>query len=133
MCARAGEALTTSRVTDRAAASLVSFGSHAGPFGLLLTVYLATACLSTLVGSKATVIVLYSVVRQIAEAEVPRGQLVVTLLVGASSNFMTPFGYQTNLMVWRPGGYAFEDFSRFGAPLTLVVGLVTCLLCRVLA
>jgi hypothetical protein len=45
--------------------------------------------------------------------------------VGASCSFISPMGYQTNLMVYRPGGYKFADFARMGVPLTLLVGVIT--------
>ena len=38
---------------------------------------------------------------------------------------MTPFGYQTNLMIMAPGGYEFRDYVRFGSPLTVLVGIVS--------
>ena len=50
---------------------------------------------------------------------------VVALTIAASCGFATPIGYQTNLMVYGPGGYRFSDFLRFGIPLNLLVGVVT--------
>jgi di/tricarboxylate transporter len=46
-------------------------------------------------------------------------------MMAASASFATPVGYQTNLMVYGPGGYRFGDFLRFGAPLNVVVGVIT--------
>jgi di/tricarboxylate transporter len=52
----------------------------------------------------------------------------MTVLVGASCSFISPVGYQTNLMVYGPGGYKFMDYVKIGVPLTIVVGIVTILL-----
>ena len=49
---------------------------------------------------------------------------VIILMLGTSYAFINPAGYQTNLMVYEPGGYTFGDFARVGAPLTLLVGVV---------
>ena len=49
----------------------------------------------------------------------------ITVMVGASCSFISPMGYQTNLMVYEPGGYKFTDFVKIGVPLTIVVGIVT--------
>ena len=43
-------------------------------------------------------------------------------MIGASAGFITPIGYQTNMMVYGPGGYRFTDYVRLGLPLSLVVG-----------
>ena len=48
----------------------------------------------------------------------------VAIIVAAASSFATPFGYQTNLMVYGPGGYKANDFLRLGVPLSLVVWIV---------
>ena len=47
---------------------------------------------------------------------------VIATMMGASAGFITPIGYQTNLMVYGPGGYRFTDYVRLGLPLSLVVG-----------
>jgi di/tricarboxylate transporter len=48
----------------------------------------------------------------------------VTVMAGASCSFISPMGYQTNLMVHGPGGYKFTDFVKIGVPMTIVVGIV---------
>jgi di/tricarboxylate transporter len=50
---------------------------------------------------------------------------VLTVAFAASANFMTPMGYQTNLMVYGPGNYKFKDYLRVGIPLTVLYFLVT--------
>jgi len=49
----------------------------------------------------------------------------ITIAIGASASFLTPIGYQTNTMVYGPGGYRFGDYLRLGLPLTLVVVILT--------
>ena len=46
---------------------------------------------------------------------------VIAVMIAASASFLTPFGYQTNLMVYGVGGYRFSDYVRFGLPLSLIV------------
>jgi di/tricarboxylate transporter len=45
---------------------------------------------------------------------------VITVMLGASTSYLTPVGYQTNLFIFGPGGYRFADFLRVGGPLTLL-------------
>jgi di/tricarboxylate transporter len=51
--------------------------------------------------------------------------MAIVVLIGASCSFLSPIGYQTNLMVYGLGGYKFRDFTTVGAPLSLVTLIVT--------
>ena len=55
----------------------------------------------------------------------------IALMTGTIGSAITPAAYQTNLMVYEPGGYVFMDFVKMGVPLTLLVGAVTLLLAPV--
>jgi di/tricarboxylate transporter len=54
--------------------------------------------------------------------------LAIIIAIAASCEFSTPIGYQTNLMVMGPGGYRWRDYTRFGGPLTILIGIVCVLL-----
>ena len=53
---------------------------------------------------------------------------IIAVMMAASAGFATPIGYQTNLMVYGPGGYRFSDYLKIGVPLDILVGIVTVLL-----
>ena len=50
---------------------------------------------------------------------------IAAIMIGASCSFATPIGYQTNMMVYGPGGYRFMDFVRVGLPMNVLMGMVT--------
>ena len=98
-------------------------GSHRG---LLIATFLATALLTSAISNTAAVALMFSVAVATAQAAgLDARPFVITVMMGGSACFATPIGYQTNLMVYGPGGYRFADFLRAGVPLTLLLGAVT--------
>jgi di/tricarboxylate transporter len=61
-------------------------------------------------------------------ASVSHLPFVIAVMVAASAGFITPLGYQTNLMVYGAGGYHFRDFVRYGVPLSILVGVASLLI-----
>jgi di/tricarboxylate transporter len=102
------------------------------PFGLLATlagIYVATVLLTELISNNAAAVLLFPVaVATAAGLGVDARPFVIAVLFGASLAFLTPVGYQTNLMVYSLGNYRFLDFTKMGAPVTLVAGLTVVLL-----
>jgi di/tricarboxylate transporter len=101
-------------------------------YAALLVVFLFTTLLTEVMSNAAAVALLIPVAGQLA---VGLGQpplaFVYAVLFGASQSFLSPVGYQTNLMVFGPGRYRFLDITRYGLPLTLTMTVVVPLLiCR---
>lgn len=102
------------------------------PFGLLAALaglYVATVMLTELISNNAAAVLLFPVaVATAAALGVDARPFVIAVLFGASLAFLTPVGYQTNLMVYSLGNYRFLDFTRMGLPVTLLAGLTVILL-----
>jgi len=96
--------------------------------GVLVLVYLVTSLLANVITPVATVVLMIPVaVDTAARIGATRLTFLLAVMFAASTAFMTPVGYQTNLMVYGPGGYRFTDYVRVGAPLQLLVTVVTTL------
>lgn len=95
------------------------------PFLIVWAIYLLTSILTELVSNNAVAVVVTPIAIGLAQAVgVDPRPLVVAVMVAASASFATPIGYQTNTMVYGPGGYRFADFLRVGIPLNLSVGIL---------
>ncbi|WP_227284148.1 SLC13 family permease [Boseongicola sp. H5] len=95
------------------------------PFLLVWAIYLITSILTELVSNNAVAVVVTPVAIGLAQAiGVDPRPLVIAVMIAASASFATPIGYQTNMLVYGPGGYKFTDFMKVGIPLTLSLGLV---------
>jgi di/tricarboxylate transporter len=92
-----------------------------GPIGALATVVLATVVITELMSNNAAAVLMFPVA--VATASTlgadPR-PFVIAVTLSASLSFLTPVGYQTNMLVYALGGYRFGDFARLGAPLTIL-------------
>ncbi|MDP5306494.1 SLC13 family permease [Paracoccus spongiarum] len=94
-------------------------------WGLVLAVYLlATALTETVTNNAVAVIVTPVAISLAGQLGVDPRPLVVAVMMGASASFATPIGYQTNTLVYGPGGYRFSDFIRVGLPLNLLMAVV---------
>jgi di/tricarboxylate transporter len=123
-----GRALEVSGLAQGAADTLTLLAGTNVTASLAL-LYLATALFSALVTNNAAAVLMFPVALGMA-ASLGADPLpfAITIAMAASASFATPIGYQTNLMVYGPGGYRFTDFLRIGLPLTLLTGALTVLL-----
>jgi len=101
-------------------------------YAALLAVYVFTILLTEVMSNAATVAMLIPIAGQLAQGlQQPPMAFLYAVLFAASQSFLSPVGYQTNLMVFGPGRYRFLDIPRYGFPLTLTMILVVPLLiCR---
>ncbi len=96
-----------------------------GKFGALYGIYIVTAILSGFITNKAAVAIVFPIALSVSmQMNLPPKPFVLLVSFAAAANFMTPIGYQTNLMIYGPGGYKFRDFLRVGTPLTIIYMLV---------
>ncbi len=92
---------------------------------MIWAIYLLTSLLTEMVSNNAVAVVITPIAIGLAEAMgVDARPFVVAVMVAASAAFATPIGYQTNTLVYGPGGYKFTDFLKVGVPLNLSVGLL---------
>jgi di/tricarboxylate transporter len=95
------------------------------PYLLVFLVYALTSFLTEVVSNNAVAVIVTPIVIQLALGiGVDPRPLVVVVMIGASASFATPIGYQTNTLVYGPGGYRFSDFLRFGVPLNVISSIV---------
>ncbi len=99
------------------------------PFLVVWAIYLLTSVLTELVSNNAVAVVVTPIAIALAGSlGIDPRPLVVAVMVAASASFATPIGYQTNTLVYGPGGYSFTDFMKIGIPLNLTVGLLASLM-----
>ena len=91
----------------------------------LIVIFIATVILTQFISNAASVALILPVAIQFASVlEISPNALIMLVLFGASQSFLTPMGYQTNLMVYGPGRYRFFDIAKYGAGLTLIMSLI---------
>jgi di/tricarboxylate transporter len=117
-----GTAIETSGLGEAIAGLVVDAAAPLGPIGGVLAMLLATMLLTELVSNNAAAVLMFPIaVATAAGLGMDPRPLVITVALGASLSFLTPIGYQTNLMVFGLGQYRFADYFRLGLPLNLAV------------
>nr|WP_240333670.1 SLC13 family permease [Salinibacter ruber] len=117
-----GKAIETTGLATAAAQGVLSVAEPFGPVIVLVALYLLTNLLTEIITNNAAAVLMLPVAMAAASSlGVPPVAFGVLVAVAASASFLTPIGYQTNLMVMAPGGYRFSDYARVGWPVTLLV------------
>ncbi|MEF8757514.1 MAG: SLC13 family permease [Halobacteriales archaeon] len=121
-----GTALQHTGAATLVADGLVASAGTLPPIAVLGLLYVVTALLTNVISNNASVVLMVPVAFQAASTlDASVFSFVLAVTFAASTAFMTPVGYQTNLFVYGPGGYTFMDYVRVGAPLQLLVAAVT--------
>jgi len=119
-----GNAMTETGTAQWIAGGLLSFGSLT-PWVALALVYGLTALFTELITNNAAAVLMFPIALAVSEQlGVNFLPFAVAVMFAASASFITPLGYQTNLMVYGPGRYRFTDYMRIGIPLSLLVSAV---------
>ena len=123
-----GIALENTGGADLLASIVVDSGTVLPPIGVLALLYVVTALLTNIISNNASVVLMVPVAYEAAlQLNVTPFSFILAVTFAASTAFMTPVGYQTNLFVYGPGGYRFTDYIRVGTPLQVVFTVVTTL------
>ena len=121
-----GVAMERTGAAEWLALSIVNVAAGLSPLLLLGLFYLFTALITNVISNNASVVLMIPVAIEAADSlGADPFSFVLAVTFAASTAMLTPIGYQTNLMVYGPGGYKFTDFFRVGAPLQLILTVVT--------
>lgn len=124
-----GAALQTSGAVELIVGGVAPWMTNLPAPVVIWTVYLMTSLLTETVSNNAVAVVVTPIAISLAAAiGVDPRPLVVAVMVAASCSFATPIGYQTNTLVYGPGGYKFSDFFKVGLPLNLSIGALASVL-----
>lgn len=120
-----GAALQQTGVANYLASNIVSLSQNQ-PWLMLIMAYLAISLLTEVITNNAAAVLMLPIILEMtAKAGLNNEPFVFAVMMAASASFATPLGYQTNLMVYGPGGYHFRDFLKVGIPMNLFIAAVT--------
>ena len=120
-----GMALQKTGVAGYLAENIIHL-SDGKPWLLLILTYLTVSLLTEVITNNAAAILMLPIILEITEkAGLNNVPFIFAIMMAASASFATPLGYQTNLMVYGPGGYRFTDFLRVGLPMNAITGTAT--------
>jgi di/tricarboxylate transporter len=117
-----GMALEKSGAAAFLAERIISVCSQFGNVGILAGLYLLTILFSALITNNATAVLMFPIAYETAlQISADPRPFAILVAIAASASFATPIAYQTNMIVYGPGGYRFSDFLKTGIPLNLLL------------
>lgn len=120
-----GTALEKTGVAGFLADNIIEL-SQGEPWLILILTYVTVSILTETITNNAAAVLMLPIVLDITEkANLNNEPFVFAIMMAASASFATPLGYQTNLMVYGPGGYRFSDFLKVGLPMNGIIGVTT--------
>ena len=124
-----GRAMINTGLASDAGDMLALIGDELGVAAMLFVLFMVAAILSQFITNFASAALLFPVAITVAASlQIAPTPIVFVLMMGVGCSFISPIGYQTNLMVYGPGGYHFLDYARLGVPLTILLAVVSALL-----
>jgi di/tricarboxylate transporter len=126
-----GKAIKNTGLAASVAEAMNDWFGQFGVVGALVGIYLLANILTQLISNAASATIVFPIAVATAQVfQADAGAFVMTVAFAASLDFSTPIGYQTNLMVYGPGGYKFTDYMKVGIPLNLgLLVLVVAMIC----
>ncbi len=122
------EGIRNSGLAQLLASGIIEIGHYGGSIGIVGMLFLVTSLYTTVITSNATAALLFPVAYSVAQSTgLDPHALGIAVAIAAAGSFATPISYQTNMMVYGPGGYRFADFLRIGIPLQLLTGVAAIL------
>lgn len=119
------KALENSGVAFYLADQLIHSTRDLGLIGILGAVYFITSIYTEMITNNAAAALVFPIACSVAsQSGIDPRPLLIAVAIAASASFATPIGYQTNLMVYGPGGYRFRDFLKIGIPMNLSIGII---------
>ncbi|MGB0916344.1 MAG: SLC13 family permease [Flavobacteriales bacterium] len=124
-----GKAMSNSGAAELIATNVLIVAEPFGPVAILAVIFLVTNLLASYMTNLAAVAIIFPISVGIAQSMgLPIEPFIMIVAFGGAANFITPIGYQTNLMVYGSGGYSFNDFMKIGLPLTILYIVIGTLL-----
>ncbi|MEP2617664.1 MAG: SLC13 family permease, partial [Marinomonas sp.] len=123
-----GAAMSKTGAAEMIASNIVALAPYS-PWLSLALIYLITVIFTEMITNNAAAVLMFPIAiataNQLGCDPLP---FVITIMIAASASFITPIGYQTNLMVMGPGGYKTRDFMKAGLPISAAIGITAVLL-----
>jgi di/tricarboxylate transporter len=120
-----GAALEATGTAQLIADGIVAVAGGLPPHGILALVLIVTMAVTPILNNAATVLVMGPIAHGVAQSVgVDSSAFLMAVAIGASCDFLTPFGHQNNTLILGPGGYRFADFWRLGLPIDIIVVVV---------